>query len=129
MTRIAKWAALGAVITGLAAAPSAFAAGDAAAGKQVFRANCRACHSVDGGGGAGPDLSNLTKGAAGSDASFAYSPEFKDKVAKGLKWDDQTLDAFLKDPNSVVPGTQMPVATPGAQDRANLVAYLWTLKP
>ena len=32
------------------------AGGDAAAGEQVFGANCAACHGADGGGGSGPKL-------------------------------------------------------------------------
>jgi cytochrome c len=46
-------------------------------------------------------------------------------AAKGLVWDEATLDAYIADPESIVPGTRMsapPVRD--AQDRADLIAYL-----
>ena len=46
-------------------------------------------------------------------------------AAKGLVWDESTLDAYVADPESVVPGTRMsspPIRD--AQDRADLIAYL-----
>ena len=46
-----------------------------------------------------------------------------------IVWDAKTLDAYLADPQKVVPGNKMPF--PGLktdQDRADVIAYLSTLK-
>jgi cytochrome c len=46
-----------------------------------------------------------------------------------VMWDPKTLDAFIAEPQKVVPGTVMPFAgLPDAGQRASLVAYLRTLK-
>jgi cytochrome c2 len=39
------------------------------------------------------------------------------------------LDAFLAAPSKEVAGSNMPVATPSPKDRADLIAYLATVKP
>src|SRR6202035_5031599 len=45
-----------------------------------------------------------------------------------LVWDAATLDHFLTDPAKAVPGTTMPIPLPDAGMRADLIAYLATLK-
>jgi cytochrome c len=37
-------------------------------------------------------------------ADYPYSPALK---TSGVVWDDETLDAFLEDPQSIIPGTVM----------------------
>ena len=55
-------------------------------------------------------------------ADFRYSPALK---RSGITWTPQTLDAFLADPQKVVPANRMPYAgMPDARDRADLIAYL-----
>jgi cytochrome c oxidase cbb3-type subunit 3 len=57
------WMILAYVRTLGAAAPAAAAAGNAANGAQIFRANCLGCHMVGGEGGQlGPDLSRIGSG-------------------------------------------------------------------
>jgi cytochrome c len=47
----------------------------------------------------------------------------------GKVWDAATLDTYLANPRTVVPGTKMSFAgLPDATDRANVIAYLTTLK-
>jgi cytochrome c len=109
------------------AAASAPAAGapDAAAGGMAFL-QCSDCHSTGSGDGVGPGLRGIVGRRAGSRAGFKYSPAMGKST---LVWDAPTLDKFLADPKAVVPGTSMDF--PGVQDaveRANLVAYLATLK-
>jgi len=44
-------------------------------------------------------------------------------------WDDKTLDAYLADPQKLIPGNVMPfsgMADP--KQRADVIAYLQTLK-
>jgi cytochrome c len=98
------------------------AAGDPRAGAALFRV-CAACHQV--GPGArnafGPQLNGLWGRKAGS-TQYAYSAAMKKSP---VVWNDQTLAAFLRDPDDVVPGTKMRLWG-FSDDRkiANLLAYL-----
>jgi cytochrome c len=47
----------------------------------------------------------------------------------GVTWDAKTLDAYLANPQGVVPGNTMPFSVVAdAKQRADIVAYLATLK-
>jgi cytochrome c len=112
----------------IASAAPAMAAGDVAHGKSLFQDRCGMCHqgaADDGDGGQGPDLWGVAGRKSGTVAGFAYTPALK---ASGLTWTSDTLDKFLAAPDKLVPGTAMPVSTANAKDRADLVAYLETLK-
>ena len=107
------------------AADGAFAQDDAVArGKKQFSA-CAACHSVDHANGVGPYLDGVVGRRAGSVDGFHYS-----RAMKGAgTWTPARLDAFVAEPQHAVPGTVMPYAgQPDAQARADLLAYLATLK-
>jgi len=115
--------ALGLAMAALAHAPAR--AQDAAAGKSVF-AQCQACHSVDGTNGVGPSLQGVAGRKAGTFSGFRYS---RAMTGAAVMWDPKTLDAFIAEPQKVVPGTVMPFGgMPDASQRAALVAYLQTLK-
>jgi cytochrome c len=46
-----------------------------------------------------------------------------------ITWDDTTLNAFVADPQKVIPGNVMPFSgLADAKQRADLIAYLKTLK-
>jgi cytochrome c len=114
-------------LAALAATP-ALAAGDPAHGKQLFQNRCGACHAGapdDGGGESAPNLNGVVGRKAGSLPGFGYTPALK---AYGQTWTPDLLQTFLAGPSKLVPGTAMPIAVPKAQDRADLVAYLGTLK-
>ncbi len=117
--------ALGLVALGLTG-QSALAAGDAAKGKLVF-ARCAVCHGTKAGEKRlGPTLAGIFGRKAGTMPGFAYSPAMR-KYA--VKWDARTLDGYLAKPMTTVPGTRMAFAgIPNAADRANVIAYLQTLK-
>jgi cytochrome c len=103
------------------------AGGNAQSGQQVFQ-RCAICHSHERGEGnrLGPNLFGIVGRKAGSVASFSYSPAMKNA---GFVWTDQKLNAYLKSPPAVVPGNRMAFAGISSEsDRANLVAYLDTLK-
>jgi cytochrome c len=98
---------------------------DAAAGKAVF-AQCTACHSVDGSNGAGPTLKGIVGSKSGEVAGFRFSRAMKNA---GITWDEKTLDAYIANPQTAIPGNVMPFSgLPDAKQRADLVAYLATLK-
>ena len=103
----------------------ALADGDATHGKIVF-GRCAACHSLDAGKNLmGPSLHGVAGQKAGAVAGYQYS---KALAASGLTWDDATLDKFLAGPAAAVPGTKMLVNLPNTQDRADVIAYLRTVK-
>jgi cytochrome c len=109
----------------LLGAGSAALAQDATAGKAAF-ATCAACHSVDGSNGDGPSLQGVLGRKAGSFTGFRYSRAMK---AAATTWDAASLEAYIADPQKAVPGNVMPFAgVPDAKERADIVAYLATLK-
>ncbi|MFT3966142.1 MAG: c-type cytochrome [Sphingobium sp.] len=116
----------GAAFLSIALFTSPALAQDAAAGGTQFKARCGACHSVAAGQKAllAPNLSGVAGRKAGSTA-FNYSPALK---ASGLSWDKATLDRFLAGPMKAVPGTRMVISVADAKQRADIVAYLSTLK-
>lgn len=94
-------------------------------GKEVY-AQCSVCHSIDGTNGVGPSLNGVVGRKAGSVAGFRYSRAMK---GANIVWDDKALDAYIADPQKVIPGNVMPFAgIPDSKQRTDLVAYLRTLK-
>jgi cytochrome c len=116
---------LGTVLT-IATMGAAWAAGDAAAGEKVFKAQCSICHSpVAGKNAIGPSLFGVVGRKAGTVDGYAYSAANKNS---GLTWDDATLDKYLTKPNALVPGTKMTFAgLKNDEQRADVIAYLATL--
>ena len=95
------------------------AGGDAAKGKVLYQA-CAACHSIDE-NDIGPKHRGVFGRQAGSVADYNYSPALK---RSGITWDDATLDRWLANPSSLVPGTKMFFKIDDAQGRADVIAYL-----
>ena len=102
-------------------------AADADAGARVFKAQCATCHAVtEGRNLVGPSLYGLVGRKAGDVPGFRYSAANKQAV---WTWDAARLDPYLADPKAVIPGTSMLYAgLKGDEPRANLIAYLATLK-
>lgn len=101
--------------------------GDAAAGAQSFLV-CSACHTATDGGAMliGPNLWGVVDRPIASKGGFDYSPELK---AIGGAWTPAQLDRFLMEPAAFAPGTRMGfVGVADPAERANLIAYLTTLK-
>jgi nitrite reductase (NO-forming) len=96
--------------------------GNAVAGRQVFK-KCQACHSLEPGKTIlGPSLAGIVGRKSATDANFSYSPAMKQAA---LTWDAATLDAYLMDPQKIVPGNRMPF--PGLKtdhDRKDVTAFL-----
>ena len=117
---------LAASLTVIASAIPAFAAEDVGAGQEIYQAQCSACHSNQPGvNGIGPSLAGVAGRKAGSLQGFHYTPAIQ---GSGLTWDAKTFIQFLADPTKLVPGTAMTVMVPDETGRANLFAYLATLK-
>src|SRR6516165_2544846 len=116
----------GASLIAMASAGLALADDDVNAGKEIYQAQCSACHSNQPGvNGIGPSLAGLAGRKAGSLPGFHFTPALQ---GSGLTWNADTFIQFLADPSKLVPGTAMTVTVPNATGRANLFAYLATLK-
>ena len=120
------------VLSALLAAPAAYAdgvKGDAATGKQLFLTGaCPACHSVMKGADltVGPNLVGVVGRKAGTTKSLIGPSDNLKKY--GVTWSAETLNEFLADPNAKVPGTAMIGILTDAQQRADVIAFLSTLK-
>jgi cytochrome c len=104
------------------------AAIDPAAGAALFKSRCGICHSPEPGTNKiGPSLFNVVGRPAGSIDGFSYSDANRHS---GIVWKPEVLDRYLTAPQAMVPGTKM--TFPGLKDdqqRAEVIAYLETLKP
>ncbi len=118
--RIKFWALLFSV---LAAPAMAQTAGNVATGKLAFL-QCQACHAAAPGGPilVGPSLVGIVGAKAGTRPGYFYSLPMKHS---GITWTPAELDAYLTNPNAVVPGNKMEfVGISAPAIRADLIAYL-----
>jgi glucose/arabinose dehydrogenase/cytochrome c2 len=106
-------------------------AGSVERGDKFFQASCAICHSPSLGAGntliikQGPTLLGVVGRKAGTSPHFNYTQALKDS---GFTWDAASLDHFLTDPAKAAPGTTMPIPLPDPTLRADVIAYLSTLK-
>lgn len=90
-------------LAGLAAAliigfsGAAMAAGDAEAGKKVFK-KCKACHTLDEGGKnrVGPNLWGIFGRQAATKEGFKFSDDMIAAGEAGLVWSEETLALYLQ---------------------------------
>lgn len=73
----------------------------------------------------GPSLAGVIGRKAGSVAGVRYS---KALAQSGLVWGEESLDAYLAAPATLVPGTTMTIRISNTQDRQDLISYLKTLQ-
>ena len=128
--RISVVSAMAAALLGAGLAQAATAPlppGNAVKGKAMFNQQCMLCHSAAAGQeGAAPTLFGVVGRKAATDPGFpGYSRALK---ASGLTWTAANLNTFLAGPAKLVPGTAMPITVNAPQDRANIIAYLASLK-
>jgi cytochrome c len=103
--------------------------GDAAKGKKYAK-KCAACHTFDSGGKnkSGPNLFGIVGKGIAETEGYKYSKAFKARKGQDV-WDVATLSAYLKKPKKWEPKTKMAfIGIKKDQKRANLIAYLETLK-
>ena len=101
----------------------ALAAGDSTRGQSLYESRCIACHSPDA-HRVGPRHRGVFGREAGSADGYTYSPALR---ASRVIWDEVSLDAWLSDPESVIPGQRMGYRTGSPADRRDLIAYLRSL--
>ena len=94
-------------------------------GARAFQ-RCAACHSMQAQHprSPAPSLRGVFGRRAGVLESFTYSDAMKAAGRRGLVWDEATLDRYLADPETVVPGTDMPFQGGSAAERAAVIAWL-----
>ena len=95
-------------------------------GAKVFK-KCKACHQIGEGADnrVGPHLNTVFGRPAGSVTDYKYSKAMMQAGAEGLVWTEETLDAFLTRPKSVVAKSKMTFSgLKKPADRAALLSYL-----
>ena len=103
-------------------AAAAWAEGDAAKGARAIKP-CLACHALqEGRHMTGPSLNAVIGRKAGSAAGFErYSPAIK---SSAIIWTGDTLDAWLANPQALIPGNRMAFIIEDKAARADIIAYL-----
>ena len=113
---------------GLILAEPALAQFDAApkkplTGEQQFLRQCGTCHTLNAADPPrqGPNLDHVFGRKAGSVKGYGYSPGF---AKANFAWDQARLDAWLTNPQAVIPGAVMPYRQAKADLRAAVIGYL-----
>ena len=124
MKRLFAVAALAVVLSPV----GAFAqTGDAVKGAATFKMRCGICHTVT---GTDTPMAPSLKGVVGRKAghgskTFKYSDALEDYEKP---WTPAAINTFIAGSQKMVPGTKMMITIPDAQQRADIVAYLATVK-
>ena len=98
--------------------------GDVVRGAALYQAQCTSCHAVDR-NLTGPAHRGVMGRRVGSLSGYTYSVEL---ARSRLRWTPQTLNVWLEDPEELVVGQRMGFQVDSVQERADLIAYLATLK-
>jgi cytochrome c len=97
-----------------------------AAGEQAYQ-KCYSCHSLEGPDPStqGPSLRGVVGRAVAAEPGFAYSPAMRAYAARQPRWTRAALDAFVADPQAVIPGNEMGFfGIRDAAEREALIGYL-----
>lgn len=93
-------------------------------GLMAFNNACRTCHTTkEGDNRLGPHLYGIVGRKAGAVQGYGYSSAMKDA---GFEWDETRLDAFIANPEAVVPGNSMKPFSgiQNAEERKKIISYL-----
>jgi cytochrome c len=92
-------------------------------GATLFKQQCATCHTTNLSDPQrqGPPLLKVVGRQAGKADGFHYSPGF---AQANFVWDEGKLDAWLTDPQAVIPGAIMTYRQPKAETRAAIIGYL-----
>lgn len=90
---------------------------------QLFTQQCGTCHSLNAADPPrqGPVLAGVLGRRAGSMAGFHYSAGF---AKADFTWDPAHLDAWLTNPQAVIPGAVMPYRQSNPAVRQTIIQYL-----
>jgi cytochrome c len=92
-------------------------------GAALFKQQCATCHatSLSEAPRQGPPLVKIVGRQAGKFEGFHYSPGL---AQAGFSWDENRLDAWLTNPQAVIPDAMMPYRQANAETRAVIISYL-----
>ena len=92
-------------------------------GTTLFKQQCATCHTTNLSDPVrqGPSLFKIVGRPAGKADGFHYSAGF---AKADFVWDDTRLDAYLANPQAMVPGSIMAYRQPKPETRAAIIAYL-----
>ena len=93
---------------------------DTAHGQELYESRCGGCHSLDA-NRVGPAHRGVYGRKAGSAPNFNYSTAVKNTT---VIWEEKTLDAWLTNPQALIPGQRMNFRVALPADRADIIAYL-----
>lgn len=111
-------------VVAVAASTGTTLAQDAAAGEQVFKRLCLACHDVGPGAKVklGPPLNDIDGRKSGTYDGFNYSPANKNS---GITWGGEVFSKYIRAPMQEMPGTRMAfVGIKNDKDIGDLWAFL-----
>ncbi len=119
---------MGAAVAALLGAPQARAqttppTAAPPSGQALFKRQCSTCHTVNASDPQrqGPTLAGVVGRKAGSVAGYDYSAGF---AKADWTWDETRLDAWLTNPQAVIPGAVMPYRQGKAAIRSTIIDYL-----
>lgn len=95
-------------------------AGDARRGATLYESRCGGCHALDA-NRIGPLHEGVFGRRAGGVADYEYSPALR---SAEIVWNERTLDAWLADPQALIPGQKMGYSLQSAAERADIIAWL-----
>lgn len=98
--------------------------GRAIQGEKTYEARCAGCHSVSA-DRVGPRHAGVFGRRVGQVSGYAYSAALR---SSHIVWTAENLDKWLMNPEALIPGQRMGYGLSDAQDRADIIAYLATLK-
>jgi cytochrome c len=92
-------------------------------GATLFKQQCATCHTTNLSEPVrqGPPLFKIVGRQAGQVDGFRYSAGF---AKADFVWDDAKLDAWLTNPQGVIPGSIMAYRQSKPETRATIIAYL-----
>jgi cytochrome c len=98
----------------------AVVAEDSARGKALYESRCTACHSLDH-SRVGPAHRGVFGRHVAQVSGFDYSPALR---RSSVVWTAQSLDRWLANPETFIPGQRMGYSVPDPKDRADIIAFL-----
>jgi cytochrome c len=94
--------------------------GDPIRGKNLFQKRCTGCHAMTQ-DREGPRLQGVYGRISGSVAGFDYSPALK---KAHIVWNGTSLDQWLTNPDTLVPGNNMEFHVANPDERRDLIKFL-----
>jgi cytochrome c len=110
-------------VAGVAAAQMPLPAAKPPDGPTLFKQQCATCHTTNLSDPIrqGPSLFKIVGRRAGRADGFPYSPGF---AKADFVWDEAKLDAWLTDPQRIIPSAVMAYRQSRPETRAAIIAYL-----